>query len=261
MLMNTKRMWMDYHQFSQLRSEARATNKLDLSTIAWFYPTLLLPLGLYIRQNRDIEVVSPNDPGVSNYFDIITKTNEADVNKSYIPIIKIPRNIHELDTNKLNCFAENCGGKTPLQYFIGELITNIYEHSSFSTAYVMAQRYLKRGFIEFCIIDNGISIPKSYEAAGIALENDKAALDYALEGKSTKNIEGRGHGLRSSISLLTSGMNGACLIISRRGGLRANRESSHSFDINEKHIYEGTLICIDVPFQEKGLNLYDYLPQ
>lgn len=160
----------------------------------------------------------------------------------------------------MNRFAKNCGGKTPLQYFIGELITNIYEHSDFSTAYVMAQEYPKLGFIEFCIVDNGISIPKSYENIGIVLENDKVALEYALEGKSTKFIEGRGHGLRSSISLLTSGMDGKLLIISRKGGVCANREGVRSFNIDEKDIYEGTLISINVPFQERRLNLYDYLP-
>ena len=254
------RMMKNYLQFSQLRKETRDTNRLDLSTIEWFYPTLLLPIGLFIKQNQYIDIVYPNDSKVLNYFNIIANNDNASVNKSYIPIIKIPKNARELDTNELNRFAKNCGGKTPLQYFIGELITNIYEHSDFSTAYVMAQEYPKLGFIEFCIVDNGISIPKSYENIGIVLENDKVALEYALEGKSTKFIEGRGHGLRSSISLLTSGMDGKLLIISRKGGVCANREGVRSFNIDEKDIYEGTLISINVPFQERRLNLYDYLP-
>lgn len=253
-------MLRNYLRFSQLRSQANTTNKLDLSTITWFYPTLLLPLGLFIKQNHDIEVVLPVDPYTNNYFNIIMEKGEANRAKSYIPIIKIPETIAESHTilNELNPYAaKDCGGTTALQYFIGELVDNIYQHSRFSTAYVMAQKYPRLGFLEFCVIDNGISIPQSYENAGRCIEYDRVALDYALDGKSTKNSDERGTGLPNSVKLLTSRMNGACLIISRLGCLCANRMEKDTFDINEKDIYQGTLISIKVPFQRTEVNIYE----
>jgi hypothetical protein len=253
------RLFDDYLRFSQLRSDAFVTKKLDLSMVGWFYPTLLLPLGIFKIQNQDIEVILPRDPNVSNYFNIITESSETIGNKSYIPIIKISKDKSETYEmlKKLNIYGIDCGGLNPLKYFTNELVDNIYQHSKFSTAYIMAQKY--QNFLEFCIIDNGISIPQSYENIGLSMENDKAALDRALEGLSAKEGDGRGHGLRSSIRLLTEGMNGACLIVSRKGGLRVNREKRVSFSIDEENIYDGTLISIDVPFQEKPVDLYEYL--
>jgi len=251
--------------FCKLKSSALESKELDLSAIKWFYPALLLPLGVFIKQNRDINVIPPGNPSVSNYFDIITKYEETDVNKSYIPIIKVSQNRKKLDTQKFNCFAKDCGGTTALQYFIGELATNIYEHSAFSAAYMMAQKYrYPGGFLEFCILDNGVSIPKSYEMAGMDIEDDKEAFGNVLKGVSTKkeyNEYGeRGHGLRSSIDLLT-GIKGKCLVISRTGGLYATSENRNIFNLDEINIYDGTLICIIVPIQKSEVNIYDFLPK
>jgi len=234
--------------------------RVDLSAIRWFQPTLLLPLGLHIKQNPNIEVVPPVNPDVNNYFNIIMETGEADRSKSYIPIIKIPETDEESHSilRELNPYAaKDCGGTNALQYFIGELVDNIYQHSKFSTAYVMAQKYPKSGFLEFCVIDNGISIPHSYEMVGIPIDNDKIALDYAIEGLSTKGSDERGTGLRTSIKLLTSHMCGACLIVSRQGSLLANQERTRTSNINEKDIYQGTLIGIRVPFQRSEVNIYN----
>ena len=64
----------EYSKFTQMRSNAIATRELDLSTIKWFYPTLLLPLGVFIKQNKGIALIPPKDKRVSDYFDIITGT-------------------------------------------------------------------------------------------------------------------------------------------------------------------------------------------
>ncbi|VVB64794.1 Uncharacterised protein [uncultured archaeon] len=255
-------LFEDYIKFTELRSSAIAKGRLDLSGIKWFSPTLLLPLGVFIKQNRYIDLVLPKDRKVSNYFDIITENNSFSKNRSYIPIIKIPKNESELEIQlkKLNNLAIHCGGTTPLQYFIGELVDNIYQHSIFSTAYIMAQRYQKLKLLEFCILDNGISIPQSYENNGFTIESDKDALDYALKGISTKREEGRGFGLRSSINLLASHMNGTCLIISRRGALCANKQhGKESFEMPENYIYFGTIISISIPLLRTEVEIYDYI--
>lgn len=257
-------LYNSYIKFCQFRSDALETKKLDLSAVKWFYPTSLLPLGVFIKQNQDINVVPPKDPSVLNYYNIITKGEEPDKNKSYIPIIKMPmaRSEYGAKLNKLNIFADDCGGVMPLQFFLDELVDNIYQHSSFSTAYVMAQKYQYPGSLEFCITDNGISIPKSYENNRTQIDNDKDALDMALEGISTKKNEKlRGHGLRSSIRLLTEGMHGECLIVSRGGALCASPDRKTSSSIDEKHVYNGTLICINEPLQTKKVDLYAHIYQ
>ncbi|HUS76226.1 MAG TPA: ATP-binding protein [Methanothrix sp.] len=252
----------EYSKFTQLRSNAIATRELDLSAIKWFYPTLLLPLGVFIKQNKGIALIPPKDKRVSDYFDIITRNNNSGKKGSYLPIIEIPKagSGSTAELERLNSYASDCGGTTALQYFIGELVDNIYQHSQFSTAYITAQKYPKLGFLEFCIVDNGISIPQSYEDNGILIESDKVALDYALKGISTKKDKERGCGLRTSIKLLTSAMNGTCLIVSRRAGLGANKpEGTFTFDLNEEDIYYGTLISISLPFQRETVEIYGYI--
>ncbi len=256
-------LFEDYIKFTELRSDAITNGRLDLSGIKWFSPALLLPLGVFIKQNKYIDLIPPKDQKVSNYFDIITENNSFSKNRSYIPIIKIPKNESELEVQlkKLNNLAIHCGGTSSLQYFIGELVDNIYQHSIFSTAYIMAQRYQKLRLLEFCILDNGISIPQSYENTGFTIKNDKDALDYALKGVSTKKGKERGFGLRTSINLLTkSEMNGTCLIISRRGALCANKQyGNESFEIDEEYIYNGTIISISMPLIGTEVKLYDYI--
>ena len=73
----------DYIEFTQLRSKALATGKLDLSAIKWFYPTLLLPLGIFLKQNEGVALIPPADKRVSNYFDIITRNNYIGKKGSY----------------------------------------------------------------------------------------------------------------------------------------------------------------------------------
>lgn len=250
-----------YFEFTQLRAKALATGKLDLSSIRWFYPTLLLPLGVFIKQNKGIILIPPRDKRVSNYFVIITGNDGTSKSGSYLPIIEIPKTESglEAELGRLNSYASDCGGTNALQYFIGELVDNIYQHSQFSTAFITAQKYPKLGFLEFCIVDNGISIPQSYEDNRIPIENDRVAMDYALRGISTKKDKERGSGLRTSIKLLTSGMSGTCLIISRGGGLGANRSEVSTFGLDGENIYRGTLISINVPLQKKEVNIYDYI--
>ena len=63
-------LFEDYIKFTELRSDAIANGRLDLSGIKWFSPTLLLPLGVFIKRNGYIDLIPPKDQKVSNYFDI-----------------------------------------------------------------------------------------------------------------------------------------------------------------------------------------------
>ncbi|MHA1359121.1 MAG: hypothetical protein ACTSRC_13445 [Candidatus Helarchaeota archaeon] len=250
----------EYLNYCQLKEIALNTGNLDLSDIEWFFPTCLLPLGIFIKENQEIHVISPTRPEVSNYINIIMKGKIDSSKKSYIPIIEIPPDV-KLREKILEPLISNqnayVGGQNAFSYFIGELIDNIYEHSKFSIAYVMAQRYNKMKFTEVCIIDNGISIPGSYKNKGYKFNDIEALKEAVLKGLSTKSDE-RGYGLRTTLNLLTNGLEANCLIISGSASLIANKDNNKFHDI-EKSIFNGTLISVRIPYKLSKVNIYEYI--
>lgn len=250
----------EYLKYCQFKKIALDTDTLDLSDTKWFFPTFLLPLGLFIKTHQDINVILPKISKVSNYLKLIIKDTTRQAKKSYIPIIEIPPNA-KLREKMLEIFmfkeSTHSGGQNAFSYFVGELIDNIYEHSKFSTAYIMAQKYQKMKFIEICILDNGISIPGSYENKGFKF-TDVKALEEALKGLSTKSDE-RGYGLRTSLRLLTEGLDANCLIISRGAVLIKDKNNSFVHELEKFNRFNGTLISIRIPYKNKEVNIYDYI--
>lgn len=109
-------------------------------------------------------------------------------------------------------------------YVIGELMDNIYQHSEFTYASVMAQKYGKKGFIELCFFDNGITIPGSFAKHGKAYPKDghaKAIYD-AISGKSTEADVGRGFGLSTNVDMFRD-IGGEVLIVSGNGAVYVNK--------------------------------------
>ncbi len=62
-----------------------------------------------------------------------------------------------------------------------------------------------------------------------------------------------------SLKLLTKGLHGECLIVSRRGGLIATENEKTLYNMDKDHELNGTLICVRVPYVYKGVNIYDYI--
>ncbi|HUY01278.1 MAG TPA: hypothetical protein VMV49_17085 [Candidatus Deferrimicrobium sp.] len=250
----------EYLKYCQLKKITLNTSILNLSDIKWFFPTCLLPLGIFIKEHQEISVIPPKVPEISNYLELIIKNTLHHAKKSYIPIIEIPPNA-KLREKILEPFMSNqkahVGGQNAFAYFIGELIDNIYEHSNFSTAYIMAQKYQKMNFTEIGIIDNGISIPGSYENKGFKF-TDINALEEALKGLSTKSDE-RGYGLRTSLRLLTEGLEANCLIVSRGAGLIKDKNETIFYEMEKFNTFNGTLISIRIPYKIKEVNIYDYI--
>ncbi len=133
----------EYIKFCRLRFDAVHANELDLSKIDWFYPISLLPLGILMKERPDIHVIHPSDPDVSNYVNIITKSEMISYQRTYIPIVQIPidKNRRDKTLEPLYSKSGHFGGANAFSYFVNEIVDNIYQHSSFSTAYIMAQEY------------------------------------------------------------------------------------------------------------------------
>ena len=248
----------EYLKYCNLKEIALNTKTLDLSNISWFFPTCLLPLGIFIKEHKEIHVIPPIDIEVSKYFNIIMKDKIDSAKRSYIPIVEILPNKKLIEKN-LDSLISNIhkGIQNAFGYFIGELIDNIYEHSKFSKAYIMAQKFKQKKFTEIGIIDNGISISGSYEAHGFNF-NDIQALEEAIKGLSTKSDD-RGYGLSSSLSLLTKGLKADCLIISRGAGLIANKDSTIFYKMKKNNVFSGTLISTRFHNNIREVNIYEYI--
>ncbi len=261
MYLDESALGKEYLEYCNLKRIAITTNILDLSNISWFFPTLLLPLGIFIKENNKIDIILPSDINVSKYVNIIMKDKLNSIKSSYIPIVEIHPNrplIEKKLESLINYQKIHKGSQNAFSYFIGELIDNIYEHSKFSSAYIMAQKYKHRNFTEIGIIDNGISIPGSYESKGYNF-NDIEALEQALKGLSTKDYYERGYGLRTSLDILIKGFEAECLIISRGGGLILNKNNSSYIKLEENHIFKGTLISTRLYNINREVNVYEYV--
>ena len=253
----------EYMKFYKIREKSKRTNIIDLSSCSWFYPTSLLPLANFLRDNiSSMEYISPPD-NVSNYISIITKRNFLE-GSTYVPITNLPKNksqtkdvINNLQTIYKN--GEDYGGANCFNYLLGELIDNVYEHSEFSTAYVMAQKYINKRFVEISILDDGISIPGCFEKHDAPFSDDYIAIASAINGKSTKD-DARGFGLGSSVKLYVDGLGGELLLVSRNGVLYKNKDKELVYNTESAHQLHGTLISIRVPYPVPQIgNMYDYI--
>lgn len=129
-------------------------------------------------------------------------------------------------------------------YIVEELVGNIYEHSDFKNAYVMAQKkHTFTNLIDLCFFDNGITIPIKFGNYGID-KNPADCIEDALNGTSTKDEWGRGIGLSTSERICKELFNGELLIVSGNG-LVKRCQNSDKFNLTYPlEQSKGTLISI-----------------
>jgi len=160
---------------------------------------------------------------------------------------------------KLGDNGAKFGGEAAFKYILNELVDNIYEHSKFTEAFVMAQTYPKIKFIEICFFDNGITIPGSFNKTGKRVD-DTTAIAEAINGESTKPGTERGYGLGSSIQLATKGLNGQVLIVSAGAAIQFNEcQTPTVFDLTEQKRLNGTLVSVKIPFTDEQVDIYPYV--
>ena len=252
----------NYLTFCNYREEARKSNSLDLRWCNFLFPTTLLPLGVLL-QTRKIKYLKPHSTNVSNYIDLITgKLSSNDVGGlSYVPFVSLPANQEKTSDvfsalYKLHNDGKEYGGEDAFKYIINELVDNIYEHSEFKHALVMAQKYAKKEFVEICIYDDGVTIGGGFRKHGINVD-DENAITQAILGKSTKSEE-RGYGLSTSIAIFTQGLHGEILIVSGSAGLYLGKQRN-LYKFEEVHKLQGTLISIRVRYPAQKVNIYDFI--
>lgn len=202
-------IWPEFERFVDMRAEALHRPACDLRDLKWVYPTTLLPLGCYLKTSEQ-EWIPPEDEDVANYIMLMIRPRSIDLasGKTYIPVLSLP--VHQDAANDMIDYIarfhgrwKEFGGESAFKYLVGELTTNICEHSGFSNAYLMAQKYEKKGFLEMAFFDDGITIPGSLRNAGHEFGDGREAIPKAVDGLSAKADVARGYGLSSNMRMCT----------------------------------------------------------
>lgn len=230
----------------QIKKETPEKIIFDFSECVFFRPHItggIVSLAKSLReQGRQVEFVIPQSSELLNYLEAIYFPDGVDFagstpaainrnlmefhSKSYLPIICFPVSYADAGIRQQIMTAVNTLFKNQLKldgnifaaisYMVDELTQNIADHSKSPQGLILAQYYPKKQYMDLCIADWGKGIYQSY------LDNDKfkpkdtvEALEYAVKGKSTKNLpESRGFGLSTSRKMLVHGLKGRFLIMS-----------------------------------------------
>lgn len=252
----------EYINFCNIREKAIATNILNISTCNFIHPTCLLPLISFKKEHSDMRYVPP-PVHVENYISII-ENGHHHKSSSYLPIHSLSFNRSETnnDIDQLCKHHNNgieYGGESAFRFMITELIDNIYQHSHFNFAAFMAQRYTTKGFVEITIMDDGMSIPCSFESHGTYYNNDCDAITAAIKGKTTKKDEKRGYGLPDTTNLYINGCGAEFLLISRNGAWYKDGKDERLYNTEGLYSFNGTLISVRIPCPINRVEIYNYI--
>ncbi|MHA1740803.1 MAG: hypothetical protein ACTSVD_01790 [Candidatus Thorarchaeota archaeon] len=253
----------DYLAFCRLRGSIES-NTLDLTRETFFRPTTLLPLCAHVYTNN-IRILEPYDPNAASYVRTIRGTQfreSSEQRKTYVPFVKLPKELTGASRILDGIYdvqnIEHYGGENAFKYLVGEIVDNIYEHSEFVHAFVMAQAYPKLRFMDVCFVDDGVTINGCYRKNGIEDYDDSHAIAAAVKGLSTKG-NGRGTGLRSSVRIITRGARGQFLIVSGRGYLAVDHDNCVTGNLETDFSLDGTLVSIRIPYGTPKIDIYRHL--
>lgn len=257
----------NYVEFCQYRDGFKKTNTIDLSNATFIYPTTFLPLLNLALEHKGCKILEPKDPKVTNYILKILEEQPDSSSKSYVPVVPLSPDPKEsgyvldqiFELQKREGFVS--GGEEAFKYVVGELVDNIYQHSEFTRALVMAQKYGKMGFVELGFFDNGITILGSFAKHGLIYDEEEAhkAISDALKGLSSKGGRERGHGLSSSVRIFLDGLGGEVLIVSGSGAVYMSKQRSICYVLSNYHKLTGTLISIRIQDLARQINIYNYV--
>lgn len=156
-----------------------------------------------------------------------------------------------------------------IDYILGELIDNAFEHSRASDIWISGQAFPKDNSFQIAIIDNGVGFLETLKGYKVSTEADalEKALEPGVTGKLFYNNYGgrknQGFGL-FAISQMIGLLEGTMLMVSNNGSVFL--KGLFTREIDERRIFlfksyekfsliSGSLIVLDLKF-EKGDNIY-----
>lgn len=195
-------------------------------------------------------------------------------NKTYTPIVSFPSTIAQ-DSNDcrerilsaLNQILKNqlnLTGSfgTGIYYLIDELTQNIVDHSGAPKGMIFAQFFQSKNYMDISIFDVGKGLFQSYlDTDKHKPKNNTEALNFAVYGKSTKNIpESRGFGLSTSRDMLVNGLKGKFFIMSGNSFFIQTVDREEVIAVPEIFSIKGCYIALRVRILDnEHFNPYDYM--
>lgn len=195
--------------------------------------------------------------------------------KSYIPIMRFPllgersraqvTSVGSAVANLLRSRLDLSGRIfTGVNYLISEILDNVIEHSFSHGGGIICQDYARKGYMDICIFDNGVTIPGSYRRAKLLDDRstDAQALQTTINRRlSTKNTAGsvnRGFGISSSRQMLVHGLQGEFLIFSGSALYVSTPREEKVFPLPNHLGLHGTIVGLRIPRAADDFNPSDY---
>lgn len=192
--------------------------------------------------------------------------------KSYIPIVSFAASENVDDKEVISSVVENIlicqlnirpNVAMGLKYMVEETLDNITEHSKSKRGYIMAQAYPRKGYLDICMADNGVTLLGSYKKlSDNEIIDDLEAIKAANRGISSKNLpeaENRGYGIQTSKRMLVEGLGGQYLMIS--GSCLYLKSPGHDnvYSVPDGLRWNGTIIALRIPVDSSQFNYVNYL--
>lgn len=239
-----------YMMYNAIVEKCQSAQKIDLENAAHLRPTCLLPLLVFVKSNvPPMKLIGPLEAQLSKIVQLTLGSSAGCVNyEPQAPFVVLPRSSSHFNPffQRICDMCGTCGNMEKFRVMVDELTNNIYLHSRFDNAMVMAQHLSPSRNIELGIIDDGITIGGSLRNAGMMLE-DGSALNAAVNGLSSRKEAGRGFGLSGSISTLIGDFNANVLLVSGQAIMHFDQHGPKGFIMRESMKLHGTLISIRLP--------------
>lgn len=258
---------------------------IDFSQTSFISPVFALSFIIYIsRCKRNvsfcnvpdyIEIIGLNNGGIRP--DQMRQTEflallEKYALKTYIPIINFSANRNSDAKEVISSIAENIiirqlniqpNVANGLKYMIDETLDNITEHSESDRGYIFAQAYPKKGFLDVCIADRGVTLLGSYQKLpGNEIASDSEAIKAANRGLSSKNLpdaENRGFGIKTSKQMLINGLGGQYLMMSGSSLYVKSPNFDSFYSMPPSLRWNGTIVALRIPYHAPSFNYINYI--
>lgn len=195
--------------------------------------------------------------------------------RSYIPICKFGASDDEIIDSVTSALQKIIQAQaslpakcvSALSYLIGELTTNIHDHSQSEYGFMFSQYLERENCINLCIADTGVSIYgsfyRSHKFDVSALQDEGHVLNMALSQFSTKNLpeqENRGFGLPTTKRMLVEGMRGSFFILSGNAFHRHDSQGEYTAVLPDCFGWDGTIVLLKIPVSvPEGFNYLNYV--
>lgn len=188
--------------------------------------------------------------------------------KTYLPLTNFPAGSGERETTIRDRLLELIEHRVrerlnldtqlyiAVSYLIDEAVNNIKDHARTERGYLFTQFFPKRGFLDLCIADTGVSLLGSYKATGRDdITSHEQAMQAALNGESTKNNQHRGFGIRTSRNMLVNGLGGQYFLLSGNSFLFSRADHPEVLTVIPSVpgiSWPGTYLALRIPVQKNA---------